>query len=500
MEKFTTIDVKFTLKDVGSKIIDQLSTDVYTGPGSIVRELVKNAYDSYLGLDSEELEGDSFARQVVISRDRDHAGVGRILIADRGIGQDLSTIKGNAQISISTKPEDLQDATGFRGLGSWAVLGAGSKINIVSSKKGIPYEFRLAFDVRKIYSILDMEMTLDDILNNAECISFSRRACTKDSHFTTVEIICDGPAGLVNGHELNRLYSYTDPNNSDFRELLIENCPIPFAAEGGVYKKIHEIYSQAKYIPTALVLDGDKLERRLPPELSELFSREIHVGNQLAAMVWVVENPEKTGEAGRWIDETKHLLGGPSIQLMKVNVPIGCKGLFADDKLRTLDWYVGEVHIVAEDVLPSANGQDLRAGTAREAFIDSLRKFYQELEERAESKSEILSLERKLRQGAEAAKKIQENHGLPPAEAQHERSRVAKAVELIEEMSKKSAKGSARTTVASSAKTQGSTVEMMTLEEFQARVARAIPRFEELGLTKQQTDGVLKIIQDLFNI
>ena len=45
---FSKRPVTFTLKDVGSEIIDQLSTDVYTGPGAIIRELVKNAYDSYL--------------------------------------------------------------------------------------------------------------------------------------------------------------------------------------------------------------------------------------------------------------------------------------------------------------------------------------------------------------------------------------------------------------------------------------------------------------------
>ena len=244
---FSKVAVKFSLKDIGSEIIDQLSTDVYTGPGSILRELVKNAYDAYLGLKAEDLDEGSLKRQIVISRERDDHGVGRIFIADEGVGQTMEDLKANVQISISRKGQELENATGFRGLGSWATLGAGSKIIITSSKKDDPSENRLTINVRKIYQILGPTTTLDDILNNPTCISFSQRAADAAHHFTTVEIECDEKATSINGHEFNRLYPFTDPADTELKQLVVEHCPIPFPRDSETYKKIRD----SSLIPTA---------------------------------------------------------------------------------------------------------------------------------------------------------------------------------------------------------------------------------------------------------
>src|ERR1700730_6154054 len=144
--KLVDVTPTFTLKDIGSKIIDQLSTDVYTGAGSILRELVKNAYDAYLALDKEDPDSEDTTREIVISREREPGGTGRLFIADQAIGQSIDDLKANVQISISRKPDELENATGFRGLGSWASLGAGSQIIFLSSKKGDPFENRLTID------------------------------------------------------------------------------------------------------------------------------------------------------------------------------------------------------------------------------------------------------------------------------------------------------------------------------------------------------------------
>lgn len=545
MDKYTPLRVEFSLKDVGSEIIDQLSTDVYTGAGSIIRELVKNAYDSYLALDDDDFDS-TCQRQIVISRERE-GSLGRIWIADSGIGQDLKAIKGNTQISISTKPNDLDDATGFRGLGSWAVLGAGSRISIHSSKKDSPDEYCLAINVREIYKLLNPNTTLHDILNNPKCITFSIRQCDKARHFTTVEILCDGPAENVNGHELNRLYQYTDPQDSNLRDLIVEHCPIPFVNEAGHYQEIYKIYKQAKYFPTALVLDGEHIERRIPAELSEFTSHPIPLAQGIGAIAWIAENPDATGEVSGAIDEQKHALGGGSIQLMKYNVPIGSKGMFSNNvRSNILEWYVGEVHILATDVLPNANGQDLRAGTVRELFIQALQGFYKGIEKRAESKSERISLLRKLNQGLEAAEKLKEGR-LTRGDKAREESKIATAVEIIDDLSKKRKgatlaeqklreaakdekviearkrakkmiekaglyqqfKPGARPTPPPVAEKNNKTKNKqmpaesdsshISVADFQSRVGRAIPKFQALGLDQKQLDGVLQIIRSIFN-
>ena len=342
-------NVRFTLKDVGSKIIDQLSTDVYTGPVSIMRELVKNSYDALIALNLDEIDDDDFERRIVVSRERDSRGVGRLFIADNGLGQDLDDLKANVQISISRKQDELENATGFRGLGSWAILGGGSRVVISSSKLGDTSEYRLTLDVKRIYEKLGTETTLDDILNDKECISFASDRGEANDHFTTVEIVCDGEATKVNGHELNRLYAFTDPDEDDLRNVLIQACPIPFADNGGSYRGIHAIYQETGYVPIPIVLDGERLERRLPAGVSGFKRHELTIGDTTAAVAWVVEDPDQSRELVNRIDEQQHLLGSAGLQLMKLNVPIGRKNQFGDNVRSTiLNWFIGEIHVLPQ--------------------------------------------------------------------------------------------------------------------------------------------------------
>lgn len=549
---FVDVTPKFSLKDIGSKIIDQLSTDVYTGAGSILRELVKNAYDSYLALDPDDFDTGTFKRQVVISRERDDTGKGRIFIADQGIGQSVEDLKANVQISISRKADELDNATGFRGLGSWASLGAGSRIVISSSKKGDPHENRLIIDVRRVYQILSPKTTLDDILNNKTCISISQRDAEEDVHFTTVEIECDGKVEKVNGHEMNRLYEFTDPSDTELKRVLIQNCPIPFSKEGEAGKHIHAIYSQIGYVPTPIVCEGETLERRLPESLTDLKTETIMIGGQPAALAWRAHDPDDTGEITNLIEE-EHNLGGPSIQLSKLNVPIGVKGLYSSKVVRDkiLDWYVGEIHILAADVQPNASGDLLREGTARDAFVAEMKAYYIRLEDEAEKKSQRISLAKHLRNGQQAATKIASG-GLSAMQEVQEMTKVSKAVEILQVLSKKGQPSSQKEQQIKEAAKHDDVVPVIksarqvlkdsglleklssptgtpggatkkkpasasqpstpkggkngsskpstpdTSESFQARVAQKLPKLNELGLSHVQVEGVLAIIQELF--
>ncbi|HVS80642.1 MAG TPA: ATP-binding protein [Pyrinomonadaceae bacterium] len=534
--------LKFTLRDIGSELVDQLSSDVYSGPGSILRELVKNAYDSYLGVDQDELDDEGVEREIVISRERTSKKDGRLIVADRGIGLTVDELKAFVQLSLCTKREELENATGFRGLGSWAVLGGGAKIVVTSYKKGTPSESQLIIDVRRIYKKMAPTVTLDDILNDPKCISFGERPAGGAIHGTAVEIICDGPPTLVNGHELNRLYEHTDPKDQKLRNLIVQTCPIPFSSEGGAYKRIRQIYELSGYIPTHLSLDGDRLERGLPEDLPEPDIHDIMIGTKIAAKAWVTTSPKYSGEV-RGIED-KHLLGGSSIQLMKLNVPIGAKAIYSDGVVRAtiLNWYVGEVHILLRDVQPDASGQDLRAGTVRDAFMEALQGFYRRLEDQAERKSIALSMARKLRQGVEAAESVKKA-SISPADKAQEEAKIATAIKIIESTSSRkkpkntkeqrereavqdpqvqSARHKARAALiqegwfakfgskktSSSKKKKASRKDgarkqtpsqLITVSELQSRLGRAMPRFTAIGLGSDQIQQVFEIINDLLS-
>jgi hypothetical protein len=544
---FKNKTVTFDLNDIGSQVIDQISSDIYAGPGSILREIIKNAYDAYLPVDADELEEEGLSREIQVSRIRDEDETGHLFIADNGIGQSFAELRANVQISISKKPTELDDATGFRGLGSWAILGAGSNIIITSKTKNASTRSRLQINVRRIYDKMGGDTTLDDILNDPACISFSTEDYKEAAaeHGTTVEIECDGPIETVNGFELNRLYAFTDPNEDTLKGILVATCPIPYSSEGGGYKQIHEVYNRSRYIPTQLSLDGVQLERRLPPDLTQFQTFDIMVAGNVAAIAWYVEDPKVSGVLS--IDESKYMVGGPGIQLMRLNVPIGPKNISHDGAAREnlLNWYVGEVHIAMADVLPNASGQDLRMGLSREIFIEQLQNFYKMLDQRADTKSIRISLEKHLKRGIEAAAKLEDkSKSLSEREQQAARSLILKSVQTVEEIAGsakgktkeaqkirdaltdpaiktlrdnakkklkagnwlqkfgKSAGGATKiarkTSAAKKPEPENSKKSGSTTATFQARVATYIPKLEILGLTAPQIKGVLAIIEELF--
>ena len=98
---FKKRSVTFDLNDIGSQVIDQISSDIYAGPGSILRELIKNAYDAYLPVDADELEEEAVNREIQVSRVRDEDSTGHLYVADNGIGESFGELRGGVQIRIS---------------------------------------------------------------------------------------------------------------------------------------------------------------------------------------------------------------------------------------------------------------------------------------------------------------------------------------------------------------------------------------------------------------
>jgi hypothetical protein len=178
----------------------------------------------------------------------------------------------------------------------------------------------------------------------------------------------------VNGYELNRLYDLTDPEDETLREILVESCPIPYSTEDRVYKNVHGVYDRVSYIPTALYADGKSLARRLPPHLTAFHTRDIKVGGRVAAIAWYVGDRKRKRTGGVDVEVRNVSLSGSGIQLVKNNVPIGPKNILNDPaREHLLKCFIGEVHVVSRDLQPNASGQDLRMGTARDAFIKELR-------------------------------------------------------------------------------------------------------------------------------
>ena len=541
--------VKYTLKDVGAEFIDQLSSDVYPSPGAIIRELVKNAYDAYLDLLDENpsaLTDLSLDRQVLVRCNRDDKAVGRIFVSDYGIGLTFKELKTFLQIGVSPKKirEALQKKIkgkklqsgparmGFRGLGTWAMIGGGSKIIITTKKFGTNNQSKLTIDTREVYSNIGAHETLDSILNNKACVLFEERRDEELPHGTTIEIVCDRPTEKINGYELNKLFEYTEVSDDGdaqaLRNLLVQVCPIPYKRDGNrTHAKIHAIYKRCGYHPTAVVLNGTILEREIPPTLTLWKERTITINDKPVALAWTVEHPDQSKTVK--VDE-KYLTGGPSIQICRLNVPIGEKGLFRPQIMKefVLRRYVGEIQIL-NTILPDASGDNIRSSAQSKLFRERVQDYYKnELETEAATKSAItgvrssfeqfqsvvsdkktkrskleeLEFLNKVKDAVEAVDKFHEVQAAADESLITQRNEVRAALDKHDWYKTYSKKKNSPKRVKSVGKKKPDKPErakaLVDPKEFQRRLTLANPKLRSLGLDQEQIDEIFRILEEVF--
>jgi hypothetical protein len=523
-------DVKYSLDDIGSNFVYQLTTDIHTSIGSVFRELTKNSYDSYLEL-PETARDEAIDRGIVISRSRDAGGAGKLTIADSGNGRSPEELKRFLQIGLAPgkSSDPTLRRTGFRGIGSWAMIACGSQIIISSQQFQNTTRGILIINVAEMYKTMARNATMEAILNNPECVRFGEAEHPLEEHGTKIEIRCDGPRRWVGSCELNRLYSHTDPEDTDLRSKLLTHCQIAWAKQSPYYRQIAAIYKKARYLPVPVFLDGDPVEKQIPPELS-LFDGPANIkldgkSGKTVAVGWAAENPDQTGVGGV-ADVEEELVG---VQLCVVNSPIGEKNIHSENVRATiLKWYVGEVHVVDDDIKPNADGTGLR-GDVNDEFITSLQNFYTTLEERAEQKSQEISALRKVTKATASLLKLAEGkaeewevtYDVRTAQQAIEKREGEKwsnttlekewkaAVKSIESnntyrslLKKKATSGAAKNTDGGTKKTGGTskrsgTTSTVTIDskDIQKLVAELILKFEEFNLTKDQIEELLDLIR-----
>lgn len=390
--------------EIGSMGRDPVPSDAPSERGLIVRELLKNAHNAYLPLKHEELEEERLERAVVIFRQRNGHPTGRFFIEDNGVGRSSKELLQTVRVSLARDLERLRNGSGFGNLFSWATLSAGSRVVIESSTTKIAGRFCVEINVRRICERMRTATSADDILRDSECVALTREDFDKGAHGTALTIECDGDTDIVNGYKLNCFYDLTDPEDETLLRFLVEGCPIPYSVQDSAGKRIRQIYDRVGYVPATVYLDGTSLERRLPCDPDAVHTQEIRIGGRLAAIAWYLEDPWRTGafDAGA----AAHLFPGPGIRVVKNNVPIGQKNIFSDDAPeKLLNRFAGEVHITSRDVEPNASGQDLRVTAARAPFIEGLRRFYSDLQDKAEARSGGVKLNRSGRRAAKPTRR-----------------------------------------------------------------------------------------------
>lgn len=403
MKKPKNEPINFSLQDIGSQILERFSDDMYSSE-SIIRELVKNASDSYYQMESycdenglsypDDYESKNKKVSINISDDS-------LLIMDCGIGCDRDDIKKLLKIAISDK-KDIPGTTGFRGIGFWAAFSAGERIIVETTKFNSKDLCILEVNTENIRKKINPSIDIGSIMNDEDNIILLIGETELEKHFTTIEIQCAKSPGMSVSAKENRLYHFIHSPHDEQKSFIRKTCTLYLPEEHPRLYDIEKFYNDNN-MPLIEVTLNDELmrkeidlntddfkEKALPIEVSDgatLKPKEV-------AKCWFMRNKEKSGEVSS---------GMKGIRIYKDGYPVGMENMFSEDRYgveplpkEKLSYYVGEVHITFPELTADANGENLTDGIYKRDFIKVLREFYRDLIDQAYYRSALFSRRKKF--------------------------------------------------------------------------------------------------------
>jgi hypothetical protein len=360
----------FTAEQIGSEVLERFSGDIY-GPKEIIRELVKNAYDSYFELEKHleerKLDIEPFERAVRISVvDED------VIIADGGLGLDKEALSKLVSIALTDK-RDVEGVSGFRGIGFWSAYTGGDRIVVESTKHGSDRRYRLHLNTKRMRSLQGPRTSIGKIMNDPKCMRLESEPAPKEEHQTTIIISAQSDEARLRPMILNEVL---------MRDALLAGCSCELA-DASLSGDFLKRFCERNNIKSAkLFFQGIPINKIIPSGVQDFQTKtfEFTIGNkkEVLAHVWYATNSEN----GR-LDTT------PGIQIVRDSFPIGPTNLYADRTIigskieitrrDLIDWHIGEVHLVHDLLRPDAAGEAIRDSILQNEFREQLRQFYASL-------------------------------------------------------------------------------------------------------------------------
>ena len=367
----------FTAELIGSEILARFSEDIYT-PKAIIRELVKNAYDSYFELEhhlesiSHDLDvGEREVRVVVVDKD--------VIISDDGLGLDFAAFTRLISIALTDK-RGLDGVSGFRGIGFWSAYTGGDQIVVESTRFGSNKKFTLTLNTKRMRSLQGPNISIGKMMNDPECMNLVSDPARADEHFTKVLVRAESDEA-----RLKSLIAKPD----QLRAMLLEGCSCPLTDKTPMHAEVSRFYNINTVRSAKLLFQGQPVTKAIPDGLVDFDTRAIEVTiqnkRQVVAQIWYATNAQNA-----------RLETLPGLRLFRDSFPVGTPNLYSDRSLTDslveitrrdlLDWHTGEVHLLHDALKPDASGEHVRDSALLVHFREELRKFYEKLIETSYAK------------------------------------------------------------------------------------------------------------------
>jgi hypothetical protein len=375
-------------------VLEVLTTGLYPNNLDIIREYIQNGYDAINSLKELGIRG-SEEIHIIIEN-------GSITIHDTGIGMDRDTVEKYKYFGYSEKI--TTKSSGFRGIGKLAGLSVAKDLEVVTSKYGVPYQYRVRFSASKMLNKIligkrsGVNYPLNELIQEFTFIDEAPEEI--NNHYTKVILheIKEDAFDLLNEEIVEKHISQVMPiefHKTKFHvghiieEKLLENVP--------GYKQI-EIFLNHKKIYKPYVTSDNLSGLKFIP----VYDNE---NKNLIAYAWIMKNGNNSSAIVN--DNIKN------IRTFFKGFMIGNKELlnsvlFSSGRQFLSSWFAGEIYVLDEDLIPTSARDQFESNTARSKLFEQLREqIGKTLDKLANDTSKKNSLKKEIDKANNLIQKIQ---------------------------------------------------------------------------------------------
>lgn len=367
--------IEFTEENIGDFLLNVLTVGLYNQPDLIIREYIQNSHDAICDWPDRPAPG---RVDIQIAWPNIH-------IFDNGPGMDRNELL-RAMSNLGKSFKNISASSGFMGIGKLAGLSMASRVEIHSSKFGVPEKNWVAFNSEEMLTgiwarrLRGDHRSILETLNKHTGVNEQPLPEDPNNHYTAVHLL-----------DIHEEYREKVENIEEFTRSIgliapvIQDSSFEHAAE---IEEMLKLNIPAHYHPIEIFINGIPVYRPSVEGLSK--PKEIQVldddGN-LLAYGWACLN---TASERYKRQITEDDLRG--IALMQRGIAVGSRnlpeemGLYSSvGSLIYFRWYCGELYIVDSKIVVSADRTRIRQSQHTVDFIEVASKEFRKLAKFAEN-------------------------------------------------------------------------------------------------------------------
>lgn len=385
--------LEFTDKNIGEFLISIITGGLYIEPHLILREYIQNSHDAIASWE-EALE----AGRIDIKLEPPN-----IHIIDNGPGMSREELVASmSKVGISSKP--FGATAGFMGIGKLAGLSMAERVQIDSSKYGIPNKNRVAFDAGTMLRAIDERRQKGESKPIIETLKDHSRINPlplpeyAEAHYTSVHLmnISDDYWKVIN-------------DRKEFLKKLGLVAPVKQDKKFTHAKLIEELLERIApehYYPLDIYVDGSPLYRPWAENLQKPYVIEVvdEDGNQLA-YGWACQHDKSEQIPDSLLRGIALLQRGIAVGERNLAEQLGLYGPSTSSNYIYFRWFNGELYITDSKILLTANRMSLRRN---ERAIDFVKRVELEMKKLSSAAAKFSQLDNASRKGPQDILTIQD--------------------------------------------------------------------------------------------